>query len=416
VRANQRERLLAAMVATSTEKGYEATRVADLVTLSGVSRKAFYEHFADKEDCFLATLDEILTAAVAITASRLENGGSWEERARRGLASFVELVVDQPAAARLCMVEAYAAGPRAIARMDEAIAGFGALMRRAFEEMPERQGMPEEMIGAMVGGFRKIIHTRLQRGDERELTALVPDLLEVGLSYRPPPQPLGGPRRGAVMAPNGDHDSADPAERLVRATMAVVAEKGYAAATIADVAEAARVSLSTFYAHFDGKERAFEAALYSGRARMLGFGLPAYKRARNWPEGMRAVTEATFAYLEAEPEFARLICVDVHAAGAGALARRDRAIDAAQRFIDDGVAEHAPAMKPILREAIIGFLYAMLCERVCGHGVRDLRGLAPLATYMALSPFLGGEAACSIASGGPASSDSPRSAGAAPPS
>jgi AcrR family transcriptional regulator len=45
---NQRERLFAAMVATVGEKGYEATTVADLVQLSGVSRSAFYKHYDDK--------------------------------------------------------------------------------------------------------------------------------------------------------------------------------------------------------------------------------------------------------------------------------------------------------------------------------------------------------------------------------
>src|SRR5215218_1534364 len=51
-----RERLFAAMVGTVAEKGYEATTVADLVELSGVSRSAFYRHFDDKQACFLAAV------------------------------------------------------------------------------------------------------------------------------------------------------------------------------------------------------------------------------------------------------------------------------------------------------------------------------------------------------------------------
>ena len=57
---NQRERLFAAMVATVASKGYEATTVADLVNLSGVSRSAFYRHFADKEECFLTAADALI--------------------------------------------------------------------------------------------------------------------------------------------------------------------------------------------------------------------------------------------------------------------------------------------------------------------------------------------------------------------
>ena len=63
---NHRERLFAAMVAWVVEKGYEATRVADLVELSGISRSAFYRQFADKKECFLAAAEELIEPTVAI--------------------------------------------------------------------------------------------------------------------------------------------------------------------------------------------------------------------------------------------------------------------------------------------------------------------------------------------------------------
>src|ERR1044071_609176 len=64
---NQRRRLLAAMVACVAEHGYEQTTVGDVVELSGVSRTAFYRHFTNKEDCFVAAVDgtiELTTAAI----------------------------------------------------------------------------------------------------------------------------------------------------------------------------------------------------------------------------------------------------------------------------------------------------------------------------------------------------------------
>ena len=63
---NHRERLFAAMVASVVEKGYEATRVADLVALSGISRSAFYRQFADKKECFLAAAEELIEPTVAV--------------------------------------------------------------------------------------------------------------------------------------------------------------------------------------------------------------------------------------------------------------------------------------------------------------------------------------------------------------
>src|ERR1700753_3223635 len=95
---NQRERLFAAMVATVAEKGYEATTVADLVELSGVSRSAFYKHFDDKQACFLAAVE----AMVEPTLRRLgtdESGAPGIERARGAFESLFEQIVSQPAAA-----------------------------------------------------------------------------------------------------------------------------------------------------------------------------------------------------------------------------------------------------------------------------------------------------------------------------
>ena len=59
---NQRRRLLAAMVASVAEHGYERTTVGDVVEMSGVSRTAFYRHFANKEDCFVAAVDGTIEA------------------------------------------------------------------------------------------------------------------------------------------------------------------------------------------------------------------------------------------------------------------------------------------------------------------------------------------------------------------
>ena len=414
VRQNQRERLMGALVATCASKGYHGTSVADLVELSGVSRKAFYEQFRDREGCFLAALDEILNAAMAVTASSLDFDGTWQERAERGMTTFLELLVAQPAAGCLCLVEAYAAGPRAVARVDASISGFKELMGRSFEERAEFKGMPEEMLWAMIEGNRKMIHSRMHCGAQEELPEIGPKLVELGLLNRPPPSPLRSRRRkraspsdvGNDGSASGDGIGAaasemDPGERIIRATYAVVSEKGYSGATIGDIAEAARVSLTTFYEHFDGKREAFDAALYAGRSRMIGYAKPAYRRAKNWPEGMRAATEFVLDYLASEPEFARLISRDIYAAGPAALEGLDLALKGAQELIDDGAEVYAPDTDPIWREAIMSALYAMFCRRMREQGPETLPEMAPLATYMALATFIGPEAACEVASGGP---------------
>ncbi len=85
---NQRERLFAAMVATVDEKGYEATTVADLVELSGVSRSAFYKHFEDKQACFLAAVEEL----VGPTLEKLGGDESVPPGVERARQAFEELI------------------------------------------------------------------------------------------------------------------------------------------------------------------------------------------------------------------------------------------------------------------------------------------------------------------------------------
>jgi AcrR family transcriptional regulator len=60
VAANQRSRIMSAMIELVGEQGYGATAVAEVTKRAGLSRKAFYEHFAGKQDCFLATYDTIV--------------------------------------------------------------------------------------------------------------------------------------------------------------------------------------------------------------------------------------------------------------------------------------------------------------------------------------------------------------------
>src|SRR6476620_8627530 len=98
---NQRERLFAAMVATVDEKGYEATTVADLVKLSGVSRSAFYRHFDDKQACFLAAVEQ-LVGPTLVKLGGDESAPPGVERARQAFEELIRLIVSQPAAAKMC--------------------------------------------------------------------------------------------------------------------------------------------------------------------------------------------------------------------------------------------------------------------------------------------------------------------------
>ncbi len=393
VERNQRERLYGAMIAVAAEKGYEATTVADLVRISGVSRSDFYEHFENKEACLLAALETIM-GAVTEAVSR-DFGGSAP--AASSLRALMSLIAEQRAAAQVCLVEAYAAGPAAIEMVDRTTKLFEELVQRAFESRPETRGMPPAIVRAIVGGVRKVLHTRLYRDSGLEIAGLVGELRAWSLTYRPPPEPLRSPRGAGGRQPQ--FEGYTVAQRIARSVAAVIAEKGYVAMRTGDIAERASISLSTFYANYDNKEEAMLAAVELSGTLMLATVGPAVRRAPDWRTGVRALYESMCAFLAAEPDFARLAVSEVYAAGPRALAQRDRVIDSLLELLAPGYAER-PETPSVAAEAIGGAVFALLNDQMHSGGPDSMLEVAPLLTYMTLAPFVGPEDACAVANGG----------------
>jgi AcrR family transcriptional regulator len=394
VARNQRERLFAALVAVVAEKGYEGTRVEDLLELSGVSRSAFYEHFSDKQDCLLAAVGSFLGPTVG-TIAQANGQPAGERRAREAFDALIALIVEQAAASRMCFVEIFAAGPRAVEEMDRAIDTFQGFVSSTMEAVPGREKMPPEIVRALIGGVRKVIHTRLYRGEEGELLDLSPQIWDWALAYMPPPEPLRRPRnRPPARGPR--LEGYDQAERILRALASVVAEKGYSAMTVGDIAARASISLSTFYANFADKEEAMLAAVDSGSAQMLASTLPAFRRSSDWPHQVRGAFGSMFAFCAAEPEYTTLGAIDIYAAGKRALEQRDQVMKGMEALLAPGY-ERRPDASPIAAEAIGGAIYSMIYDQVRHGGAESMGEIAPLATYITLAPFLGAEEACTVA-------------------
>ena len=393
VTRNQRERLFGAMVLAIDEHGYEAARVADLLEIAGVSRSAFYRHFENKLDCFLATVDAVAELAVDRIAAAYGADGAWDTRLRSAVDAFVELTIAEPAAARLCVVEIHVAGPKATERLNRAVEAVDRAVARAFEESPEHKGMSPELVHALVGGVRKAVHTRLRRGEQEQLTDVVPELLDWALGYRTPPLPLKRPRRRPRRGPAAD--SKDVPERLAGGVIATVARRGYLAATIAEMTRDAEASLTTFYHHFDGKEEAFLAAIDSAREQTLAATRPACEQASSPRYGVRDGIDALFGFLAAEPDVAKVGFVEAYAAGPRALARGERGIEALSSLLGQGCERNGGSA--VATEAIGGAIHALVHTEIRERRVERMRELTPTATYVALAPFVGPRDACVVA-------------------
>ena len=263
--------------------------------------------------------------------------------------------------------------------------------------LPERAGMPPEMITAHIGASREIACARLRQGREQELPDLLDDMWDLISSYRPPPEPLRSVGRPPASV-SEILDAHDHAERAIRAFAVVVAERGYAATTVDEVVARAGMSATTFYDNFAGKEDILMAAIDSAGAQTVAAAMPPFERAADWPHGLRAAYSAVFNFLASRPALARLVMSEIYAAGPAAVERRVEAMRPLRAMIEHGL-ERAPETPRIAPELIAGGISTLAYRAIRDRGPEALPALTPLATYITLAPFLGAEEACKVANG-----------------
>lgn len=175
---SHRVRLLTGFAAAVAEHGYAAVTIADIVRHSKVSKRTFYEHFADKEACFLATYVAATSIVLAQAAAAFEvfKDKPWGQQLDASIDAYVTALESNPALTRACLVEIHAAGPRALERRREVHAAFAEMLRsfakRTRKKHPEVQLITEEMATAVVGGINELLVVQVERGPQNRLPTL----------------------------------------------------------------------------------------------------------------------------------------------------------------------------------------------------------------------------------------------------
>lgn len=392
---NRRERLFAAMVVSVAERGYEATTVAHLTEIARVSRTAFYAQFRSKEDCLIATIDEITRLSHAVVQQAFDSETAWEQRLLAALQAIAAISAQQPEAAALIYRDAYTAGPDAVARAERLQTLFDEMALAAILESPERAELPPEVVRAVLGGLHVVIEEHVRSGKQGDLPGHVPALWQWMLSYRAPDTPLRRPRVPAGSLGTPRRILHDPEERILDAVVDTVADQGYGDTTVADIARAAAVSLSTFYAHFDGKEDVFLRALERGRAQAAAAVMPSFARAPDWEHGVRAGMKAVLGFLAVETGWARVV-VAVSSVGERATAYNRESLQMFSQLLISSQGG-AGGMPGPTRTAIGGATYTLIADEIRAGRLDRLPELVPLATFLCLAPYVGPERAAEVA-------------------
>jgi AcrR family transcriptional regulator len=178
---SHRDRLIAAMADSVRAGGFQGTTVADVVRRARTSRRTFYQHFEDRERCYLALFDVVTERVLDIIGEAGTGEGPWTERVDRTLAAYFGVLAAEPALTRSYMHELPAvAGGAAHVRAgnERAARQLVRMAAEAGEHDPAVRPLPFEAALVVVGGLRELVMWALDEDrDVGELHAVAGDLL-----------------------------------------------------------------------------------------------------------------------------------------------------------------------------------------------------------------------------------------------
>lgn len=179
---NQRERLIASIAEIVDARGYNETTVARVTDAASISRRTFYELFADKEACFVAAFEAVDDHLREILTEAIASEGSWAEQVARAFTELLGFFAEHPHLARLYWVEATVVGTGTLELRERGAQRLVALLAAGRDERDGGRGLPEGIEEVLAGGVMTLIARRVQNGEAAQLRRFAPALIEFALT------------------------------------------------------------------------------------------------------------------------------------------------------------------------------------------------------------------------------------------
>ena len=173
----QRSRLLAGAVTAIDELGYPQATVGQITARARLSRRTFYQMFANRDECFAAVLEELAATVAGELAAAGVEGSVWRERIRTGVWGILVFLDREPALARVCVVQALRAGPLVLGRREVVLAQLAAVVDEGRADGARSDGLTPVTAEGLVGAAFAILYSRLSRRDGEPLTGLLGELM-----------------------------------------------------------------------------------------------------------------------------------------------------------------------------------------------------------------------------------------------
>jgi AcrR family transcriptional regulator len=168
--AEFRRRLLAGMAGAIRQRGFRESTVADVVRHARTSRRTFYEHFASKQACFIALLQEANAEMVRQIAAAVDPRAPWETQVRQAIEAWIGCAKSEPAVTLSWIREIPSLGDEARQLQRESLEAFIVLIQSLTDTTELRAAgivpPPRQFAIMLLGGLRELIATTVEDGGD----------------------------------------------------------------------------------------------------------------------------------------------------------------------------------------------------------------------------------------------------------
>ncbi len=393
VARHQRARLYGGMIESIAQRGYHRTTVAHVIGLAGVSRRAFYEQFANKEECFLATYDIVVARSRKLVLEAWGSERGWANRLHASCKSFLDDIVAEPKGAHLVLIDSLGIGSKARERLHLAGNAYERLVASAFRVSPDTAPLPAIASRAIVGGVRHVVFNRIREDRVCELRTLTDELLDWVEAYRSP----ATTRLNAIAlkqppeippAPAAFLASDDKRARVLGSVVHLTLDEGYGELTDPQIAQFAGISTEAFHKQFASKEECFLTVVDEFASEALQAVEAAIAPISSWPDAVPVAVSSFIEHIVSHPALLRMAFIDLFDVGPGMIGRMTKSID---RFTGMLAANGpAPRRAPeIASEAITGAVWDIISAYSSAERMRYLPCLSDHISFVVLAPYIG---------------------------
>jgi AcrR family transcriptional regulator len=428
------------MVEAVAANGYAGTSVKQVIGLAGVSRRAFYEQFANKQECFLATFDLIAARGVKrVNEAYRSSGGDLEQRMKAAVGEFTDEIATNRKGAGLAIVQAQTAGAPGLARMRRATSAVEQMLSSSFAHAPDLGPLPVPIVRGIVGGMHEATSVHLRSGRPEEITTLSEEIVGWALLFHTPAigrlsellavrarassaasshvlllptayghRPDTGSALDAWMQPgvravspartgrlvSSSESEEQLRERLRLSVLNLAVVDDYHELSAPQIAEEAGIPIEAFFDLFASKEECFLAALDELSDELLGLVADPDLVSGDWPRAVRRVLGELLSRLAARPLYAQIIACEAPSACPEALERDCELVSGIATLLTEGAPERA--RNKLAVEGIAGAIWHTIRCQVAGRQIHLLPALSDYLAYIVLTPFIGADAAAEV--------------------